>query len=74
MPSLAGTVATSLPTYRVNYTNSDGIRMSTTVFAAIRTTLTDLTPNTTYTVVVEALTPAEEVFRTSEPNMFSTGL
>jgi len=55
----------------VKYNNSDG--MSNEIITNTNsTTLTDLEPNTTYTLVVEALTPDNNTVTTSQPETFTT--
>ena len=57
--------------YNVTYSSSDGTSNETTTnFTLI--TLTDLEPNTTYTIVIEALGPDNIVDQTSEPETFTT--
>jgi len=55
----------------VKYNSSDGV-MNETTTSSNTETLTDLKPNTTYTVVVEALTPDDDVVTTSDPETFTT--
>ena len=61
-----------IPSYRVNYTRLDGVTNYLISFTSMLL-LTDLSPNTTYTVVVEALTPDNDVFATTNPARFITG-
>jgi len=60
-----------IPLYKVKYNSSDG--MSNEIITnTISTTLTDLEPNTTYSLVVEGLTPDNNTVTTSQPETFTT--
>ena len=64
-------IYSGISSYNVTYNSSDGMSNETTTNST-SVTLTDLEPNTTYTVVVEALAPDNTVDQTSEQETFTT--
>jgi len=60
-----------ISSYKVKYNSSDGMSNEIITNTTL-TTLTDLEPNTTYTLVVEGLTPDNNTVTTSQPETFTT--